>query len=345
MSAPASPPAPPLAPPRAKKRKSVLRRVAEIVITVAFVGYVAWSVSKRWSEVQGVIGDLSVSAIALSLVGSLAAVWCSFLGWRVLLADFGSHVPLTGAMRIFFVGQLGKYLPGKVWPVLTQMRLGKAYQVPGRSSAAAVLITMFITLGTGLLLTAVVLPLLGGEAWHKYWWTLFTVPIALVVLLPPVLNRLLALAMRLARREAMPKPLSAKGIGLAVFWAIATWLCYGAHLWALLLDFGAGGSDLIIRSVAAFAGAWSIGFLLAIAPAGLGPRETALVVLLAGSVSEPVALVAALVSRLLMTVADLAWPAIALLTDRKRKRPIVNAPDIDTVPDPTPAASTAVASE
>ena len=43
-------------------------------------------------------------------------------------------------------------------------------------------------------------------------------------------------------------------------------------------------------------------------------------------------------------LAGLAWPAIALLTDRKRKRPIVNAPDIDTVPDPTPAASTAVAS-
>ncbi len=42
--------------------------------------------------------------------------------------------------------------------------------------------------------------------------------------------------------------------------------------------------------------------------------------LLAGSVSEPVALVAALVSWLLMTVADLAWPAVALLTDRRRKR-------------------------
>jgi hypothetical protein len=46
-----------------------------------------------------------------------------------------------------------------------------------------------------------------------------------------------------------------------------------------------------------------------------------------------------------MTVADLAWPAIALLTDRKRRRSIVNAPDIDTVPDSTPAASTAVAGE
>ncbi|GIF72897.1 membrane protein [Asanoa siamensis] len=322
----------------------MLRRVAEIVITVAFVAYVGYAVSKRWAEVRTVIGDLSAAAIVLSLLGALVAVWFSFLSWRVLLADFGSQVPLAGAMRIFFVGQLGKYLPGKVWPVLTQMRLGKAYQVPGRSSAAAVLITMFISLGTGLLLTAVVLPVLGGQAWDDYWWTLLTVPVAVVVLLPPVLNRLLALAMRLARRDPMPKPLSARAIGLAVFWSVASWVCFGAHLWALLLDLGAGGSDLIVKSVAAYAGAWSIGFLLAIAPAGLGPRETALVVLLAGSVTEPVALVAALVSRLLITVADLFWPAVALLGNRRQRRPIVTAPDIDTVPDPAqPAAPAAPA--
>ena len=325
----------PASPPR--KRKSWLRRAVEIAVTAAFLAYVGYALAKRWGDVRGVIGDLSLPALGLSLAGALAAVWCAFLSWRVLLADFGSRVPVTGAMRIFFVGQLGKYLPGKVWPVLTQMRLGRAHNVPGRSSAAAVLITMFITLGTGLLLTAVALPLLGGKAWQNYWWTLFTVPVAFVVLLPPVLNRLLALAMRLARREAMPQPLSARGIGLAVFWAVATWLCYGVHLWALLLDLGAGGSDLIVRSVAAFAGAWSIGFLLAIAPAGLGPRETALVVLLAGSVSEPVALVAAVVSRLLMTLADLAWPAVALLSDRRRRK-VVSTPDIATVPAPEPAS-------
>ncbi|GAA1871616.1 lysylphosphatidylglycerol synthase transmembrane domain-containing protein [Asanoa iriomotensis] len=314
------------------------RRVAEIVVTAAFLAYVAYAVSKRWSEVRGVIGDLSASAITLSLVAALVAVWCSFLSWRVLLAEFGSQVPLAGAMRIFFVGQLGKYLPGKVWPVLTQMRLGKAYQVPGRSSAAAVLITMFISLGTGLLLTAVVLPVLGGRAWDDYWWTLLAVPVAVVAMLPPVLNRLLALAMRLARRDPMPHSLSARAIGLSVFWGLASWVCFGAHLWALLLDLGAGGSDLIVRSVAAYAGAWSIGFLLAIAPAGLGPREAALLVLLAGSVTEPVALVAALVSRLLITVADLVWPAVTMLTNRPPRRPIVTTPDIDTIPDSAPAA-------
>ena len=32
-----------------------------------------------------------------------------------LLAGFGSRPPLRGASQVFFVGQLGKYLPGSVW--------------------------------------------------------------------------------------------------------------------------------------------------------------------------------------------------------------------------------------
>jgi hypothetical protein len=37
---------------------------------------------------------------------------------------------VPGTARILFLGQLGKYLPGSVWPVLAQMELGKTYRVP-----------------------------------------------------------------------------------------------------------------------------------------------------------------------------------------------------------------------
>jgi uncharacterized membrane protein YbhN (UPF0104 family) len=324
-----------------KSAKSIVRRIAEIVITAAFVGFIVWSVAGRWSEVTGVIGDLSVPALALSALAAAAAIWCSFLSWRAILADFGSQVPVRGGMKIFFVGQLGKYLPGKVWPIVTQARLGKAYQVPGRSSAAAVLLTMAITLGTGLLLTAVTLPVLGGRALDQYWWVLLVLPLAAVALWPPVLNRALGYAMKLARREPMPRPLTLGGIGRSVGWAVATWLCYGVHLWALLLDLGGSGGDLLLRSIGAFAGSWAIGFLLSVAPAGLGPREAALTVLLGATVSEPAALVAVVVSRLLMTVADLVWPAVAVLAERRRQRRAGDAAEEPANhPDPATPAQT-----
>ena len=54
--------------------------------------------------------------------------------WQVLLAGLGSPLRTTTAGRIFFIGQLGKYIPGSVWPILTQMELGAA----GQGAPAAV---------------------------------------------------------------------------------------------------------------------------------------------------------------------------------------------------------------
>jgi uncharacterized membrane protein YbhN (UPF0104 family) len=110
----------------------VWHRVLQIVVTIVFLAFLVYALAGRWSEVKDVIGNLTIRALVLSLLASLLAIWCTFMSWRAILADFGHAVPVTGGLRIFFVGQLAKYLPGKVWPVLTQMRLGRAYHVPGR---------------------------------------------------------------------------------------------------------------------------------------------------------------------------------------------------------------------
>lgn len=304
--------------PDPRPRKFPLRRSVEIVLTVGFLGFLGWVLARRWTEVSDVATELSVPAVGAAVLTATAAIWCSFLSWRALLTDFGSPLPLIAGMRIFFVGQLGKYLPGKLWPVLVQARLGRRYQVPGRASAAAALLVMLVSLGAALALTAASFPMLGGETARRYWWVLLALPLALVGLWPPVLNRLLARALRLARREPLPRPLSAAGISRALGWAVASWLLFGAHLWVLLLDLGGSGPTLVIRAIGAFAGSWAIGFLLAFAPAGVGPREVALIVLLGATVTEPAAVVAAVVSRLVMTGADLVWPAIALLLARRK---------------------------
>jgi uncharacterized membrane protein YbhN (UPF0104 family) len=301
------------------------RRTLETAVVLGFLAFLGAAVARQWPRVEAVIGQLSPPAVGLSAAAALAGIWCSFLSWRALLTDLGGRVPLTGGMRVFFIGQAGKYLPGKVWPILAQVRLGRDYQVPGRSSAAAALIFMVIVLGTGLLVGACALPVLGAAAFGSYWWALAALPVAAVVLWPPLLNRALGLATRLARRSPMPRPLSAGGIGRAAGWALLMWGLYGVHLWALLSTLDADAPQLLWRSVGAFAAAWSIGFLLVVAPAGLGPRELAMVVLLGAATGQPVALVAAVVSRLLMTLGDLAWAVVGLAVARRR-RPAATAP-------------------
>jgi glycosyltransferase 2 family protein len=123
------------------------------------------------------------------------------------------------------------------------------------------------------------------------------------VLWPPAFNRLIDTALRLARRQPMPQPLSFGGVVRAAGWSLLMWLLCGVHRWALLRDLGAGGPDRLL-----------------VAPAGAGPRGVAPLMLLAGVLPSAPATVAAMVSRLLMTVGDLDWSDVAVPAERLRKR-------------------------
>jgi uncharacterized membrane protein YbhN (UPF0104 family) len=96
------------------------------------------------------------------------------------------------------------------------------------------------------------------------------------------------------------------------------WALFGVHTWALALDLGSANAvDLYLRSTGVFAASWSIGFLLGPLPAGAGPREAAFILLFGATLPTAQATVIALVSRLLITVGDVAWGLFALLGVRK----------------------------
>jgi glycosyltransferase 2 family protein len=200
---------------------------------------------------------------------------------------------------------------------MAQMELGRDYHVPQRASGAAVGVFLLVVVGTGLAVAAATTPLLGPDALDAYWWLLAVLPLALLTVVPLVLNRLLALALRLTRRPPLTAPLSTGGLVRAAGWALLSWLAYGVHLWVLAGQLGAGGPLLLARATGAFAAAWCVGFLLLVAPAGAGVREAALVLLLAGALTRPQATVVAVVSRLLFVLGDLGWGAVGLLAGRR----------------------------
>jgi glycosyltransferase 2 family protein len=296
------------------------RNLLRIAVLGLFAAVLAVVLARRWGEVRPLLRSLSVGGVGLAGVAVVAGIYASFLCWRAVLTDLGSPLPLGGGMRVFFLGQLGKYLPGSLWPLLAQMELGRDYKVPRRSSGAAVAIFLLLILGTGLLVAAIALPLLGGDALRRYWLVLLVLPVAAVLLYPPVLNRALATALRLAHREPMPNPLSLPGVLRAVTWGLVSWLLYGIHVWVLARMLGVGGVGILPRSIGAFAAAWCVGFLVVIAPAGGGAREAALIVLLGTGVGAARATVIAVVSRLLFTIGDLGWGGAAALAVRRRHR-------------------------
>jgi glycosyltransferase 2 family protein len=303
----------------ATRRPPRWRAAVRLAVLVGFLAALTWSLAAQWAAVRPLLGQLSVGSLGAALAAVLAGILATFQCWRTVLAELGARLPVAAGARVFFLGQLGKYLPGSLWPVMAQMELGRDHEVPERTSAAAVGVFLLVVVGTGLAVATAAAPLLGPDEVGGYWWLAAALPVALLAAAPPVLNRLLGVAVRLARRPPLPAPLSTGGVLRAAGWALSSWLAYGAHVWVLASQLGAGGPLLLARATGAFAAAWCAGFLLVVAPAGAGVREAALVLLLGGVLARPQATVVAVVSRLLFVLGDLGWGAVALLAGRRRR--------------------------
>ena len=289
-----------------------LGRALRVGFLVAALGLLLLVLREQGPQAREALRSIGAGAAVASGLAVLAGLLASALVWRALLADLGTLLPLRAALQVFFVGQLGKYVPGSVFAVAAQMELGRAHGASRSRVGTASLLFMGVLVAAGLLSAAVALPLTSPAALRSYAWVLLVLPVGLVLLAPPVLTRLVGALLRVLRRDPLERPLSLRGVATALGWGLAMWAAYGVHLWLLVrtLDTGTGTSVLLL-SVGAYALAWTAGFLFVVAPAGAGVREVALVAALAPVLDRAGALAVAVLSRVLMTLGDLVWAALA----------------------------------
>jgi hypothetical protein len=298
--------------PRAARRVLGGRAIRYGFVAVAF-GLGGYAVVGQWHEVRTALLDIGALPAVGALVGILLGLAASLQVWRVLLASLGSALPVRPSAKVFFVGQLGKYLPGAIWPVLAQMELGTAHHVPRRRSATVSVLTMLVSLLGGLIAALLTLPFIAGAA-TAYRWAFLIVPVLLACLHPKVLNPALARLLRLARRPPLEQPLTARAVLLSLCWALVSWACYGVQIWLLAIRLGVPDGRALLLAIGGFAFAWCVGFLVVLAPAGAGIRDVLLVALLSPVVGTGGATAIALMSRILMTVGDLLVAGLAAVS-------------------------------
>ncbi|ACZ84367.1 lysylphosphatidylglycerol synthase transmembrane domain-containing protein [Streptosporangium roseum] len=294
-----------------------MKRLVRIAFLVVALGFGAWVVAKQWEEIRAGFARLSWQSLVLSLVAVVAALCSGMMTWRALLADLGSPLPFRQAAKVFFVGQLGKYIPGSLWPVLAQMEMGRELGVPRSRSAAAFFLTMPVQLGSGLVISAVtLLAALPGTA-APYAWVFLLIPLLAVVFEPRVINAVLGFGLRKLRREPLERPLTRRGMLTALGWALLGWTAYGLHLAAVVHEFGPSGVSAVVFSIGAFALSWCLGIMTFVVPAGAGVREAAMVVVLAPVLDRGSAIAVALCSRIVIILGDLVCAGAAGLSARR----------------------------
>src|ERR1700741_2049030 len=237
---------------------------------------------------------------------SLAAVDFGVLAtgevWKHCLAALGSQVSSSAARQIFFPAQVGKYLPGKVWPFLAQIRFAKEHGVPGSLALLSGSVFLVVHTVTSVLVGALLLisqPDLVG----KFGWAGAFIPLSLLVLHPKLINWL---ARKLAARSGVEPPvLRWKNLVQPVLWMVPAWVAYGAAGYLLAAPFTDSVLQLLVVCTRAVALGWLVGMVVFIAPAGVGAREAVLILALTPLLGVAAATTVSLLLRVGHTLADI----------------------------------------
>jgi glycosyltransferase 2 family protein len=294
------------------------------VIAIAGAVFVGVSLARDWPETRDVLAGMPLTFVAGAIVFALLGVILFGLCWHRALALFGLRTRRRDALAWFFVGQLGKYVPGGVWSVVGPSELAVGRGAERSRTYGAMLFTTGAIYLAALLTVGIALAFGPSNAreWAPAHGLLVLVPAGVLLLHPRILRWGLRFGERWTGRDLGAHVPRWRTSLLLVGQVLPAWVFIGISTWLLAIPLTADASVVDITAAAALA--WTAGLLVVPAPGGLGVREAVFIVAV-GSIPMGVAAAVALLSRLVFVAAD-ALVALAM-TPTLRDASTLGGPD------------------
>lgn len=272
-----------------------MRGVIGHLLAAALLWWVGRSAVHEWRAASSA-WPLAVDWGALSAAGGAVAValCLAVAAWQAILKWLGRVVSFQRCFGIVGISSLGRYLPGKVWTIAGKVGLLQGLGIPWRVGMAS--------LGWEVAIAGLAAAL---------WWLPGSAPaspllrglwyggrVALLVLVGGLGWR----AFRAGRADMMR-------LAIAVGQYALMWLLMGVGFFWIgrsLIPLSMGDLLGVIR---AYALAHMVSVVVIWVPNGIGVREWCLHLLLAGTPLQPVAGVAAMLMRMIVTGCELAYAA------------------------------------
>jgi len=296
--------------------------LAGIILYILFRTVVA-----NWEDLRSWHWQIHRGNLILSILFLAAAYLGSSLGWRTIIAGFGHQVKLREAFRVVYLAQLGRYIPGKIWQVIGMVGLAKEVGIPSAVSLAsfvlvqayalpAAFLLIFVMIGSSQLLSSLIL-------YRDIFYVFMAVVLLLFLILffkPNGLSWALNRLLRLLKKEPVDyRPSFSNRIMIFIIY-LGTWIMFGISFHYFLAALVADVRQTVWYSAGSYIAAYNIGYIAFFSPGGLGFREGVMTMLLAPTLTQPVAASLALINRVWITIAEAIVSLLALLTYKFKGR-------------------------
>ncbi len=286
--------------------------------------YAVSALRGQWTSAATRLGsvELEWGWIAAATVIVLATYFFLIDTWRRIVIASGERLTFRDATRIWFVSNLGKYVPGKIWSIAAMTIMARERNVSPFAAAGSSILIQLVTVvaGIGVVLVS------GAQAVDRpaLAIALGFFLVVLLALVPPMIPRVARLATALSGRSAALPGIPARAVWEAAARSLVSWIAYGIAFQFFVrgvLGSAAGG---ILSYIAVYAASYIIGFLALFAPGGAVVREAAMIagMLRLGLSGQADALVVAVASRIWLTVTELLPGLVYLALGKPNPKPI-----------------------
>lgn len=307
-----------------KQYRRWLLAAAQLLVVLAVAWFVRRTLVEALASLRGYRWNLQPGWLVLAGVFCLLGYLPAGLFWHRLLLSFGQDPPLGATLRAYYIGQLGKYVPGKVVVILIRAGLLRRQRVDVMVAALTIFVeTMTMMAVGGFLAAAILVTLLRADrAWLAIGLAFMLM--AGLPTFPPLFRRLVRwVGARRYGNPALLEGVDRLGYRLLLFgWAAMTvgWVFTGLSLWAVLRAMEVPGLAPLAHLPIYTAGVAmsKVAGFVSLIPAGLGVTDLTLTQLMATYLGwaapavkpELAALVAAVVLRLVWLLSELVASVI-----------------------------------
>jgi uncharacterized membrane protein YbhN (UPF0104 family) len=297
--------------------------VLQWIAVLAVLYFVGLKVADSWADIRGISTQLRLdwpmmaASAACVLTSYAILIWT----WQRMVIAWGERIAFGEGARIWFISNLGKYIPGKVWQIGA---MGVMAQRAGVAPEAAVGSSLVITIVNVLVGIAIAFATGAGDLAAQSWaMPAIVAGTVLTLAVPWLLPIATRVASRVLRREIKAPSLPPSAIWIAAAGCAAAWILYGVAFRFLHISVLGATTGNAMTSTAAFTASYIVGFLVLPAPGGIGAREGAMYPLLVsmGIASGAQAWLVVFASRIWLTIIEVLPGLILLLLRREKVKP------------------------
>ncbi len=292
--------------PKAKKKRSWWWYLISALVTLVSIAILGRLILTNLDTLTSLQESARIGPLLLTFPLFFITEFLSSLAWGRIMNDVTRPLPMKLHQVIFFVTHAARRIPGTVWHVIGRVAWYERLGISKSISAFVNVVETILLIFSGVVVSIIFFPFISSIEKGQFWLLLGGVGLSIFLLRPKSIR----FVMNKLGQQQYSQSLNYR--------KVLTWFALYPILWAfggIILYLTINGlspvqTSLIPICIAAWSIAGVTGMLVLLLPSGFGLSETALSLLLAPHISPGLAVTAAILMRILLTVYEFFFAGI-----------------------------------